>query len=48
MLSAVTILCFIGIVPTFLKKRDVPYAIMAIAEIVILALAASGILSVGE
>jgi hypothetical protein len=47
-LSAVTILCFVGIVPTFLKKRDVAYASMAIAEIVILVLAASGILRVGH
>lgn len=47
-LSAVTILCFAGIVPTFLKKRDYAYAAMAVAEIVILVLAASGILRVGE
>ncbi len=47
-LSAVTIVCFGGIVPTFLKKRDFAYAAMAIAEIVILVLAASGILRVGH
>ncbi|MEJ2185237.1 MAG: hypothetical protein P8Z36_04785 [Gemmatimonadota bacterium] len=48
LLSAVTILCFAGIAPTFLKKRDFAYGIMAIAEIVILVLAASGILRVGH
>lgn len=47
-LSAVTILCFVGMVPTFLKKRDHAYVTMAVAEIVILVMAASGILRVGE
>jgi len=47
-LAAVTILCFVCIVPTLLKKRDLAYAAMAIAEVVILVLAASGILRVGH
>jgi hypothetical protein len=48
MLSAVTIVCYLGIVPTLLRKRDGVYAAMAITEVVILALAASGVLNVGH
>jgi hypothetical protein len=47
-LSAVTIVCFLGIVPTLLRKRDTPYVVMALLEALILTLAASGILSVGH
>ncbi len=47
-LSGVTIMCYIAIVPILLKKGDKVYAVMAIAEAVILALAASGLLSVGH
>ncbi|MHC4591941.1 MAG: hypothetical protein ACYS8L_04500 [Planctomycetota bacterium] len=47
-LSAVTIFCFLGIVPTLLRKKDTPYVVMALLEAAILALAASGILSVGH
>jgi len=48
LLSAVTIVCFVGIVPTLLRKKDRVYATMAVLEALILALAASGILSVGH
>lgn len=47
-LSAVTIVCFLGIVPTLLRKKDKAYAVMALLEVAILTLAASGILSVGH
>jgi len=47
-LSGITIICYIAIVPILLKKGDKVYAIMAIAEVVILSLAASGFLSVGH
>ncbi len=47
-LSGITILCYIVIVPVFKKKGEKAYMIMSIAEIVILTLAASGILAAGH
>ncbi|MGD2215210.1 MAG: hypothetical protein PVJ64_00585 [Gemmatimonadales bacterium] len=47
-LAAVTIFCFLGIVPTLIRKKDTPYMVMALLEAAILTLAASGILSVGH
>jgi hypothetical protein len=47
-LSAVTIVCYLRIVPILLKKGDKVYAILALLEVVILALAASGILKSGH
>jgi hypothetical protein len=46
-LSGITILCYIVITPGLFARKDKAMAIMAIAEAVILALAASGLLSVG-
>jgi len=48
MLSGVTIVCYLAIVPGLLKRGDKAYAIMALAEAAILALAASGLLAVGH
>jgi hypothetical protein len=48
LLSAVTIVCFLGIIPTLLRKKDKAYAAMALLEAAVLALAASGILTVGH
>ncbi|NIM52709.1 MAG: hypothetical protein GTO22_26265 [Gemmatimonadales bacterium] len=48
LLSMVTIVCFLGIVPTLVRKKDKAYAIIALLEVAILTLAASGILSVGH
>jgi hypothetical protein len=47
-LSGVTIICYIAIVPGLFKRGDKAYAIMAIAEVAILTLAASGLLAVGH
>lgn len=47
-LSAVTIVCYLRIVPILLRKGDKVYAILALLEVVILALAASGILKSGH
>ena len=47
-LSGITIICYLAIVPTLLRKKDGAYATMAIVEVIVLALAASGILSVGH
>lgn len=47
-LSGVTIACYLVIVPGLFKRGDKAYAIMALAEALILALAASGLLAVGH
>ena len=47
-LSGVTIICYLAIVPGLFKRGDKAYAIMAIAEAAILTLAASGLLAVGH
>jgi hypothetical protein len=47
-LSGVTIICYVGIIPTLLRKKQTAYVIMAVAEVVILVLAASGILAAGH
>jgi len=46
-LSAVTIFCYLAIIPTLLRGKDTVYAILAFLEALVLALAASGILSTG-
>ncbi|MFH1098199.1 MAG: hypothetical protein ABH886_10250 [Candidatus Desantisbacteria bacterium] len=47
MLAGLTIVCYLAIIPTLLKKKDIAYFLMAITEVIILGLAASGILAVG-
>jgi hypothetical protein len=47
-LSLITIICFLAIIPTLLRKGDKVYATVAFLEAVILALAASGILAGGH
>ena len=46
-LASVTIVCFIGILPTLLWKRDMIYMAIALIEVAVLALAASGLLQPG-
>jgi hypothetical protein len=46
-LSGLTILCYIAILPGLLRKKDTPYVIIAILEVVVLCVAASGILGTG-
>lgn len=48
LLAGVTIVCFLGIIPTLLRKHDRLYATMAAVEVLVLALAASGALAVGH
>lgn len=45
-LSGLTIVGFISLVPAYMRMKDIPYLVIAIAEIVVLILAASGILRV--
>lgn len=47
-LAGVTILCFGAIIPTLWRKGDTTYAAIAVIEMVVLILAASGLLTVGH
>jgi hypothetical protein len=46
-LAGVTILCYIRIIPILFRKKDSVYGIIAVIEVLVLALAASGILRAG-
>ena len=46
-LSGVTILCYLRILPILFRKKDTVYGILAIIEVLVLVLAASGILKAG-
>ena len=48
LLSAVTIVCYMGILPNLLRRKDWIYATIAALEVIVLALAASGIVAVGH
>ncbi len=47
-LALVTVVCYLGILPTLFRKKDWIYGTIAILEVVILTLAASGLVSVGH
>jgi len=47
-LSAVTIACYAGVLPSLFRKKDWIYATIAVLEIIVLVLAASGIVAVGH
>lgn len=46
-LAAVTAVCYSTIIPIFLKKKDKVFAALAVLEILVLVLAASGVLPSG-
>ena len=46
-LSGLTILCYLVILPILARKKDRAYVAIAIAEVLVLSLAASGLLKVG-
>lgn len=46
-LAGVTILCYLSIVPLLWKSDDKVYAVLAILEVLVLSLAASGLLGTG-
>ena len=46
-LSGLTILCYLVILPILIRKKDTPYVVIAIIEVLVLSLAASGLLKVG-
>ncbi|MBI5408682.1 MAG: DUF1634 domain-containing protein [Nitrospirae bacterium] len=47
MLAGLTVLCYLIIIPILMRKKDTPYVIIAILEVAVLVLAASGILKTG-
>ena len=47
-LAGVTIICYIAIIPLLFKQKDTVFAILATLEVIVLTLAASGIISVGH
>ena len=47
-LAFITVICYIAIIPVLLRKKDLIYVVLAVAEIIILLLAASGILQAGH
>lgn len=46
-LAGLTVLCYLVILPILIRKKDTPYMVIAILEVLVLALAASGILKAG-
>lgn len=46
-LSLLTIVCYLAIVPGLLRKKDVAYVVLALIEVIVLVVAASGILGSG-
>ncbi|MGD8983410.1 MAG: hypothetical protein PVH99_13835 [Desulfobacteraceae bacterium] len=47
-LAGATIICYLSIIPILVKNKDRVYAVLAFLEVLILGLAASGILRVGH
>ncbi len=46
-LSLLTIVCYIAIIPVLIRKKDTAFVVIAVLEIIVLAVAASGILGTG-
>ena len=47
-LGGITIICYLAITPMLWRKRDFAYLVMVILEVLVLSLAASGLLNVGH
>ena len=47
-LSGITIVCYLAILPSLARKRDRAYLAMAVLEVLVLTLAASGFLAAGH
>ena len=46
-LSLLTIVCYTAIIPGLIRKKDTAYVVIAVLEIIVLTVAASGILGTG-
>jgi hypothetical protein len=47
-LAGISAVCYLGIIPLLLKKRDYIYAGLALLEVIVLVVAASGVIAVGH
>jgi len=47
LLAAATLVCFVAVLPTFLRKKDLPYTVIVVVQIGVLLLAASGLITGG-
>ena len=47
-LAGASVLCYLAIVPLLLKRRDFIYAVLALLEVIVLVVAASGIVVLGH
>ncbi|NCO66424.1 hypothetical protein [Candidatus Aquicultor secundus] len=47
-LGAISLVCYLAIIPKLLRKKDTTFAMIAIVEVLVLAFAASGIIHIGE
>ena len=47
MLSGLSVVCYLAIMPIYLKRKDMPYFIICLVEVLVLCLAASGLLGTG-
>ncbi len=47
-LAGVTVPCYLSIVPLLLKKKDMIYVVLVLLEVIVLSVAASGIIAVGH
>jgi hypothetical protein len=47
LLAGMTIICFITLIPQYLRQKDIPFLVIVVLEILVLCLGASGILGAG-
>ena len=47
LLATMTIICYLTLLPGYLRRKDTAYAIICLLEVVVLTLAASGLLGTG-
>ena len=47
LLAGMTIVCFVVILPHYLREKDIPYVVLIILEVLVLCLGASGLLGTG-
>jgi hypothetical protein len=47
LLAGMTIICFLTILPAYLRQKDIPFVVIIILEVLVLCLGASGLLGTG-
>lgn len=47
-LGAISAICYAAIIPGLLRKKDYAYVLIAVTEVLVLVLAASGLVNIGE